>query len=201
MIPDPGVQIGINEVDEEVVQQNDAGEKQVDPGDHRVIPVREGIHQETAQAWQVKEVLHDDGAPDHERQLQADQGDDRDEGIFDGVSQHDRLFLEPLGPGSADIVLPQYLQHHGARHAHGAGRKGRSQNQAGNDQDPQVAPRVFGKRHQLHRGRPAPPDGRVDHYHNAQPEVGGGQAEDSEDAPRVVRDRILATFRFPLGPD
>jgi hypothetical protein len=39
LIPDPRVQIGINEVDEEVVQQNDAGEKQVDPGDHRVIPV------------------------------------------------------------------------------------------------------------------------------------------------------------------
>ena len=59
---------------------------------------------------QVEDVLHDHGAPDQDRQLQADEGDNRDEGIFDAVPDNHDPLPEPLGPGGADIVLPEHLQ-------------------------------------------------------------------------------------------
>ena len=105
-VPHPRVQIGVNQVDQEIEQHHPAGEKQVDSGDHRVVPVIEGIHQETPDPWQVEDVLHDHRAADQDRQLQADQGDNRDEGIFDGVPDNHDPLPEPLGPGGSNIVLP-----------------------------------------------------------------------------------------------
>ena len=102
--------------------------------------------------------------------------------------------LSPL-PGGADIVLPKHLQHHGAHHPHGSGRRGRSQNQAGNEEPPEIPQRVLCERNQFQRGRPAPPDCRVDHDYNAQPEVRCGQADDGDRAPQVVGDGILANRR------
>ena len=194
-IPDSRVQIGVNQVDEEIEQHHPGGEKQVDSGNHRVVPVLEGIQQETTDPRQVEDVLHDHRAPDQDRQLQADQGDNRDEGIFDGVPDNHDPLPEPLGPGSADIVLPEHLQHHGARHPHGGSRRGRSQNQAGNEEPPEIPQRVLCERNQLQRGRPAPPDGGVDHHHHSQPEVRRGQTDDSQGAPQVVGDGILANRR------
>ena len=140
-------------------------------------------------------MLHDHGTPNQDRQLQADQGHDRDEGIFDAVPDHHDPLPEPLGPGSADVILPQHLQHHRARHPHGGRRQGRPQNQAGNEEHREIAQRVFGERNQLRRGRPAPPDGREDNDHQGQPEVRRGQADDGQGAPCVVGGRILANRR------
>ena len=44
---------------------------------------------------------------------------------------------------------------------------------------------------QLERGRPAPPDRRVDHHHHAQPEVGRRQADDGGRTAHVVADVVL----------
>ncbi len=195
-IPHSGIQISIKQVDEEIDPHHHGGEKHVDAGDHRVVPVRKRREHQTTQPRQVENVLHDHGASDQDRQLQADQGDDRDEGILDGMpDDHDPL-PEPLGPGGADIVLPQHLQHHGARHAHGGSGHGRPQNQAGDQKHLHIPQRVFAERNQPHRRRPAPPDGRVDHHHNAQPEVGRGQADDSDRAPQVIGGGILANRRI-----
>ena len=75
LIPHPRVQIRINQVDQEIDPHHPGGEKQVDSGDHRVVSLIEGLHQETPHPRQVKDVLHDHGAPHQDRQLQADQGD------------------------------------------------------------------------------------------------------------------------------
>ena len=66
---------------------------------------------------------------------------------------------------------------------------------ARDDQHPEIAQRVFGKRNPLHRRRPRPPERRVEHHHGCQPEVGRGQAEDGDRAPRVVGGGILAHCR------
>ena len=86
-IPDSRIQIGINQVNQEIDPHHRGGEKEVDSGDHRVVPVIEGIHQEMPDPRQVEDVLHDHGTPDQDRQLQADQGHHRDEG---------KLLLEAL---------------------------------------------------------------------------------------------------------
>ena len=103
--------------------------------------------------------------------------------------------FEPLGPGGADVVLPQHLQRHGAHHPHGGSRGGRPQNQAGDEEPPEISQRVFGERDVFQRRGPAPPDGRIDQYHDGQPEVRRGQADDGDRASQVVGRRILAYRR------
>ncbi len=70
-IPDPRVQIGIEQVDEEIEPHHPGGKEQVDVGDYRVVPVFEGKHHETPEPRQVEDVLHDHRAPVQDRQLQA----------------------------------------------------------------------------------------------------------------------------------
>ena len=48
-IPDPGVQIGIHQIDEEIDPHHHSGEKHVDAGDDRVVLVREGGEHQTTQ--------------------------------------------------------------------------------------------------------------------------------------------------------
>ena len=195
LIPYSRIQIGINQVDEEIEQHHPGGEKQVGSLDHRVVTALQGIQHETPEPRQGKDVLHDHRASDQDRQLQANQGHHRDEGIFEGVPDNHDLLPEPLGPGGADIILPQHLQHHGAHHAHGCSRRGRPQNQAGDEEPPEIPQRVFAERDVFQRWGPTPPDGGVDHHHDGQPEVRRGQADDGQGAPRVVGERILAYRR------
>ena len=194
-IPHPRIQEGIKQVDHEIDPNHCGAEKQVDSGDYRVVSVIEGIQQETTESRQVEDVLNNHGAPDQDRHLEANGGHDRDEGILDGVSHDNHPLLETLGPGSADIVLPEHLQHHRARHPHGGGGKVGPQNQAGDEEHPQIPQRVFAERNQPHRRGPAPPDRRVDYHHEGEPEVGRCQAQDGDGAAGVVDGSILANRR------
>src|SRR6266705_2929170 len=56
-------------------------------------------------------------------ELPPDDRDDRDEGVLQRVLVHDDPPLQALGPGRADIVLPQHLEDGRARHAHGGRRE------------------------------------------------------------------------------
>ena len=155
----------------------------------------EGFHEHTTYPWQNEYLLQDNGAPDQEGELETDERHYRDERILDGVSQNDDPLLEPLRPGRPDVVLPKYLQHHGARHPHGFGRHGRPQYHGRNEEHAKIPQRVFLEENQLHRWRPAPPDCRVEHDHDCQPEVRRGQADDGDGAPCKVGGRILANRR------
>ena len=52
--------------------------------------------------------------------------DNRDQRVAQRVAGDDQLLAQALGPGSADVVLAQHLQHHGARQPHGDGRQRRA---------------------------------------------------------------------------
>ena len=67
LMSDPRVQIGVNQVDEEIEQHHPGGEKEVDSGDHRIVSLIEGTHQETPDPRRVEDVLHDQRAPDQDR--------------------------------------------------------------------------------------------------------------------------------------
>ena len=118
--------------------------------------------------------------------LQTYERNYRDEGIPDGMPHDNYALSEPLRPGRPDVVLPEHLQHHGARHPHGTGRHGRRQNQGGDEEHPEIPERVFLERDQLYRRRPPPPECRVEHHHDSQPEVRRCQADDGGGAPYVV---------------
>ena len=105
------------------------------------------------------------------------------------------LSFRPLDHAVLNIVLPEHLQHCGTRQPHGGCRIGRPQNQAGNDEHPQIPQRVFRERNQLHRRRPAPPDCREDNDHQGQPEVRRCQADDGDGASSIVGGCILTNRR------
>ena len=115
-------------------------------------------------------MLDDDRTPDEDGQLKADDGHHRNEGILQDVPHHDDLLPEPLRPGSPDVVLPQHLQCHGARHAHRGSRKDRSQDRGREEKHPQITEQVLRERNQLHRGGPSPPESGVNHDHGRCPE-------------------------------
>ena len=125
----------------------------------------------------------------------AHQRHHRDDGVLDRVAQNHRPLQQTLGPGGPDVVLAQHLQHHGARHAHGAGRQVGAEDQAGDQEHAEVAQRVLDQRNEFHRWRPRPPDGRVDHHHGSQPEVGCRQPHDGDRPSHVVGGRVLAHRR------
>ena len=163
----------IEQVHEQVDDHHAGGKDQVDAGDHGVVPLQERIQQQTAYPRQVEDVLHYYRSPDQDGELQADQGHHRDEGIFDDVSHDNHPLLESLGPGGSHVVLPEYLQHHGAGHPHGRGGEVGAQNQTGDDEHAEIAEQVIGEGNHPHRRGPIPPDRRKDNNQQTQPEVGG----------------------------
>ena len=127
---------------------------------------------------QIEDVFDDDRATGDDGDLQADQRDDRDEGVLHGVGQHHSALLKALGPGHPHIVLTQDFQHHGAGHAHGAGRQVGSQDQGGKDEYGEVGQRVDAEGDVHDLGRPTPPDSRVDDDQQRELEVRCRQADD-----------------------
>ena len=195
LVPNPGVEVGVEQVDQEVVDQDEGGKEEVDARDHRIVTVRQRRDEQRPQSGQVEQRLDDHRAPHQDRHLQSDEGDHRDQRVLHGVADDNQPLAQPLGPRRPDVVLPQHLQHHGARHPHGGGRRGRPQNQAGDDEYADVGQRILAEFKQSERGRPAPPDAGKDEDHEAQPEVGGGQPEDGDAAPDIIAKGVLAHRR------
>ena len=195
VIADPRIEEGVRQVGDQVDHHHDRGEEQVDAGNHGVVALVEGTQHEAAEPREIEDVLDDDRAAGDDGQLQRHEGHHRDEGVLHSVAQHHPALLKALGPGGPHVVLAQNLQHHRARHAHGARCQVSPQNQRGDDEYAQIGPGVFAETDVGQRRRPAPPDGWVDHHHQSEPEVGGRQAEDGDRPPGVVGHRVLANRR------
>lgn len=64
-----------------------------------------------ADAGDGEEGLRDQRAGEQTRQAAADDGDQRDEGVAEGVVIDDLLFGKTLGACGADIVRVEHLEH------------------------------------------------------------------------------------------
>ena len=107
-----------------------------------------------------------------------------------------QVLAQALGPGGADVVLAQHLEHHGAGQPHRDGRQRRAEDDAGKHHLLQVGaagPRRTATYFDLRR--PTPPDRREHHHHGAEPEAGHRQQQDRERAGNVVAGGVLADRR------
>src|SRR4029453_9920107 len=120
----------------------------------------------------------DHRAADQDGDHDADDRHDRDQGVLHHVAANDALFTEPFGPRGPDVVLPQHLEHHGARDAHQGSAQHQPQKDSGQQELQQVAFYIPGHGDVLQWRRPAPPDGRVDHDHRGNPERRYRQEDD-----------------------
>ena len=117
--------------------------------------------------WNTR--LDVDGAAEHEARLDADDRNDVDERVAEGVLVDDGALAQALGAGGADVVLAEHLEHVAARQPdeHRAGdrgkRHGRQDEMAGDVADAAVAE-------------------EVDHAADRQPGEAHAEPEDEEDA-------------------
>ena len=93
LVPDPGVEECVGEIDEKVQGHHHRGDDQVHRLHHRIVQAGEGLEEEEPDAGQAEDRLDDHRAADVERDLQSDQADHRDHRVLERVPQDDR----PLG--------------------------------------------------------------------------------------------------------
>ena len=132
-VPDARIEERVADINEQVDdhdKDDDDGYRTQDDG-----PVARGDRAIglVADTRPVEDRLREDGARHHAAEVQADVGDDRDEGVLEGVVQDDAATREALGARGADVVLVEDLKQLRAHDARGVGRRDGSEGDRGKD--------------------------------------------------------------------
>jgi hypothetical protein len=108
---------GVGDVGEEVdgdVGEADGEDTALDQG---IVAVGDGGQGEAADAGPAEDGFGNDGSCEKAAELQANDGEDRDESVAEGVAVDHLIFRQALGAGGADVVLVELFEHGGADHA------------------------------------------------------------------------------------
>ena len=82
-----------------------------------VVAVGDGVDGEAADAGPGEDRFGDDGSGEQRAELQAEDGEDGDHGVAQGVAVDDGALGQAFGAGGADVVLAELFEHGGADHA------------------------------------------------------------------------------------
>src|SRR5437879_408540 len=115
LVPDARIEDGIERVHRQVDQDDGGDDDEVDALDDRIVALGDRLEEETPEAGQAEDGLDDHGAAEDLRDLDAEHGQHRDEGVLQAVLEHDGPLAQPLGPRGADVVLTQHLEQHSPR--------------------------------------------------------------------------------------
>jgi len=100
----------------------------------RVVAVGDGVDGEASDAGPAEDFFGDDGSGEERSELEAEECDDRDERVAQGVAQDDDALGQALGAGGADVVLIELFEHGGADHAGEDGGEGAAHGDGGQDE-------------------------------------------------------------------
>src|SRR2546425_686935 len=109
-VPDPRIEERVGQIDDQVEPDDHRRHDQVHRLHHRVVQTRQRFEEEQAHAGETKDRLDDDGSPDIERRLQADQAHHGDQRVLERVAEHDRALGQAFRPGGTDVVLAEHLE-------------------------------------------------------------------------------------------
>src|SRR5262245_57097081 len=99
LVADPGIDHGVEHVDEQV-DNYDHGAAQDDGSlDHGEVAEGDAFEEEPAHSWPRKHRLDHHGDVDHDDEVDARQRQHRDEGVLEGVLGDDQGFGQSLQPG------------------------------------------------------------------------------------------------------
>src|SRR4029079_18066109 len=201
-VPDPGVEDGVKHIYAQIGEDDDESDQDVNRLDDRVVVGVDRRDVVAAHAGNRIDLLDDDGATNEHRKLQTHDGDNGNERIAEGVADDDDAFAQALGPGGADVVLAQRLEHGGAGEAHDAARQGAAENDGGHGQHLYVGDRVIGKGDVGDR-RHAPLEVTARHAdeHDPGPEARDRQEAAGNAAPDVVPEAVLPDCRKDANGD
>jgi len=110
----------VQQIDDEVHDDEDAGHEHGGGADGLEIALADAVDEVGAEALPGEDGLGDDRAAEKRAGLQADDGDDGDEGVANLVAE-DAAATESFGARGAHVVLALDLEHAGAGHAHDEG--------------------------------------------------------------------------------
>src|SRR2546423_10625011 len=98
---DARIEPAIEQIHEQVHEDEDGGDQQHQALNEVEIAARGGVDEELADAVDVEHLLGHDEAADQERELEADDGDDRQHGVAQRVAAHDQVRPHALVAGGA----------------------------------------------------------------------------------------------------
>src|SRR5216683_4374049 len=97
-VPDTRVEVRIACVHREVHQDHHGDDHEIDALDDGIVTLVDGVEEKAPHAGQPEDRLEDHRAPEDLRDLDAEDGDDRDERVLEAVLEHDGALAHPLGP-------------------------------------------------------------------------------------------------------
>ena len=197
VVADARIEKAVKDVDRQVGEGEDADHDHHQGLGHVVVVVGDRLDEQLADTVEVEHLLGDDEAAHQERELDADDGDDRQQRVAQRVPAHDQLVKQSLGAGRAHIVLAQHLEHGRAGHARGHRGIAIAGGERRPDQHAQVVDRIDPDRHVgdgRHPGCAEQCLGRVqdaEDDQDAEPERGHGDAGDRERPDDIVDPGVL----------
>jgi hypothetical protein len=153
--------------------------------------MRNRVDHEAPKAIQGEDRFSHHQAADKKREFRANNGDHRQNGVFQGMFEHHEAFSQAFGPGCPDIVFTHDLQDGRARHAAGHRRIAVADAHDRPHQLRHVLPGVAKQRDKLQRGSPVEVDDQEENDQDPSPERGDGQAADADDAQHIIHPGIL----------
>src|SRR3990172_3567864 len=179
-VPDPRVQPAVRHVHDQVGDDVRRREQQDHTLDHEEIAPEDRLQHVLADAIQIEHHLYDHRSADEGAHVEPDDSQHRNKGVLEGVTHHHRALAQPLGPGGADVVVPQHLQERRAGEAHDRGRYRQGKDEGGEEELLHVYPGVVQERYvaaaELGR-RPVEPAHTEGDDQYPQPEGGDGEPE------------------------
>src|SRR5262249_8064624 len=115
LIPDPRVEVAVEEINPEVDEGEGQGDDQDAALDQREVAGQDPLDHEGAHPRPREDRLGQHGTAQEVPGLDAHDGGDRQQGVPEAVAHNDRALDDALGPRGADVVLAQHLEHARAR--------------------------------------------------------------------------------------
>ena len=154
------------------------GEEEDDGLDDGEVVLADAFPGEVADAGEVEDALDDDGAAEHEAELDGGDGDDRHGGVPQGVLEDDAGAGEASGAGGADVVGGHGVDHAGPGEAHEGGDRGEAEDEAGEE--------VSGPVVEPGDGEPLELEAEADDEEKGEPEAGQGLADEGDEGDELV---------------
>src|SRR5690606_9889061 len=167
----------IGQVDQEADQNHGEDQHHHHALHHDQIALGDGLEDQSAEAGQGEDVLDDDAARQQEGKLKAEDGQDRDPGVAQGVSPQGLVDAQALGAGGADIVLVHGVEQGGAQDARQNGGLRRGQSHGGQDQGLEGGPEAGAPAGEAARREPAQVHREQQDQQHGDPEVGQGDPD------------------------
>src|SRR4030042_3945457 len=110
-IPDPRIDKRVNDIYRKIRSYNANRDRHNDGLNHGEISVIDGLDGQPADTRISKDLLGDHGTAHQMGDMETENRHNGDEGIPEGMLDHNDQFAKPLCPGCLDVIHIQDLQH------------------------------------------------------------------------------------------